>query len=296
MASRPLAVYFGHHKSASSWIEMIAKEVCRELRLRVAVVYDADKLDTDLGTFVRARRADFLAYSNANGAFVKQLPDFRGFHVVRDPRDMCVSAYFSHRNSHPTERWPELAEHRKRLQEVPQDEGLFLEMEFSRRYFEDMRDWDADDPRILELKMEDVTADPYAHALRIFTFLGLADDEEFTAGKRAAYFFAKIARRVEHWGGYRFTLPVGPRLLPAERLLGIVWERDFRRLSGGRKQGDEDEKSHYRRGTPGDWRNHFKPEHVTRFKEQYNDVLLKYTYESDPDWDATEKREPAGRA
>ena len=81
------------------------------------------------------------------------------------------------------------------------------------------------------------------------------------------------------------SFPVGPQKLPAERMLGIVWERDFKRLSGGRKVGQQDVKSHYRKGVPGDWKNHFKPEHVAHFKRHYNDLLLKYGYETNPDWE-----------
>lgn len=282
---RPLAVYLGHHKSASSWIEMIAKEVCRELRLKVEVVYGPDMFGGSLGQFVRERRPDFLAYSNANQQYVEDLGDWRGFHVVRDPRDICVSSYFSHLHSHPTDAWPELVKHRRRLQDLPPDDGLLLDMEFGRQHLEDMRSWTTQEENVLELRMEDITADPYSHFLRIFSFLGLVDEEEFTAGSRARDFIGKIFRRIEHLLGNRISFPIGPDQLAAERLLGIVWARDFKRLAGGRNAGDEDVKSHYRKGVAGDWKNYFKAEHVSYFKRHFGDLLLRYGYEPEDGWD-----------
>ncbi len=80
-------------------------------------------------------------------------------------------------------------------------------------------------------------------------------------------------------------LPRGLTAMPAERLLGIVYEQDFSKLSGGRQRGQVDPNSHYRSGVHGDWINHFSVEHLQLFKERYGDLLLQYGYESDPDWD-----------
>jgi len=72
----------------------------------------------------------------------------------------------------------------------------------------------------------------------------------------------------------------------------IVERYSFERLSGGRHKGQEDPRHHYRRGIPGDWRNHFTPLHVEYFKALYNPLLLKLGYEADVDWDEC----AAGRA
>lgn len=66
---------------------------------------------------------DVLCYVNAEIGSVRPLRDYRGFHVIRDPRDVGVSGYFSHLHSHPIGDWYELAEHRRELQSLPRHEG-----------------------------------------------------------------------------------------------------------------------------------------------------------------------------
>ena len=58
----------------------------------------------------------------------------------------------------------------------------------------------------------------------------------------------------------------------------------FKKLAGGRKKGEENIKSHYRKGVHGDWKNHLNDDHVAFFKEHYNELLIKLGYETDGDW------------
>ena len=64
----------------------------------------------------------------------------------------------------------------------------------------------------------------------------------------------------------------------------IVDRHRFSRKAGGRERGVEDAHNHYRKGVAGDWRNHFEPVHVEYFKRNYNDLLLRLGYETDPHW------------
>ena len=278
-----LRAFFGHHKCASSWAGLICSDACRELGLRHEIVHDAQPLPVSLAAHVRDRAVEFLSYTNADIDHVRRLAPMRAFHVVRDPRDVVVSAYFSHLHSHPTEEWPELLEHRRALASLSAEEGLLLEMKFRERQMQEMYSWDYERDDVLELRMEDLVAHPFAHALRIFSFLELLDEDDLTPSRRARWLLAKALRRLER----DTPLRVGwrPRRIPAERLLGIVWEHDFAKKARGRKQGQEDRKSHYRKGVAGDWRNHFQSRHVSFFKERYNELLLKLGYERDPDWD-----------
>ncbi|MEX1061039.1 MAG: hypothetical protein WED13_08455, partial [Methyloceanibacter sp.] len=84
-----------------------------------------------LDQFVRDNDYGFLSYINADRAFIKQLDmPFRAVHVIRDPRDVVVSAYFSHLHSHPTSGWPELIDFRGKLTSLSTKEGLLAEFEF----------------------------------------------------------------------------------------------------------------------------------------------------------------------
>jgi hypothetical protein len=285
MKSKVVYGYFGHHKCASTWFEAICQDVCRDLGLDFGLYYDASYFDNDLKSHLQSNSVDFIAYANANFSQIKDIGNIKGFHVVRDPRDIVISAYFSHLYSHPTHAWPELIEYRKTLEAKDVDEGLHMEIDFRREQFDEMRSWRSleGNESILNLKMEDITAQPYEQMLKVFVFLGLLDESDYSAAKRAKYFTSKIFSRVEHT--LKLSLPFYVSKIPAERMLGIVWENSFEKKSGGRTQGVENKSSHYRKGVSGDWVNYFTDEHIAHFKEKYNDVLIQYGYESDDKWE-----------
>jgi hypothetical protein len=278
---RPLLAFMGHHKCATRWVNGILRPVCREMGLRHKVVWHPDMFDDDLSGWVAQNKVDFLSYTNADYRRVKALGSVRGFHVVRDPRDICVSAYFSHLKSHETKNWPELAEHRRKLQSLSKEEGLRLDMAFVAGFIEEMDSWDYNDPNFLQVRMERLTADPYRQMLKIFDFMGILDRRRLTA--RLSLLHA-LSRRLHRVSKGQFSINGLSQHLPAERLLGIIWENDFASKSGGRRPGEEDRASHYRKGVSGDWRNHFREEHIQYFKEHYNSMLLKLGYEDDPNW------------
>ncbi len=303
--SLPLAVYYGHHKCASTWIWQILADISRDAGWRHVPLVDpmtpfkygplTDHRTwierRDLQRYVDRQGVHILSHLAARQEDVAYLRPHRGFHVIRDPRDIIVSAYFSHRFSHPVDNMPHMAEHRQRLNEVSLEEGLFLEMGYSAQELEDLREWDYHQAHILEVKMEDLISRPYQSFLRIFTFLGLLDDTLFSQMhvrlqrilQAATNRIARRHRVLEH-----FLHPM--TRVPAEYVLGRVYDYRFDRLSGGRTRGKENPYSHYRKGIPGDWINYFTEEHVAYFKSQYNDLLLKTGYERHPDWNLRRNR------
>lgn len=72
--------------------------------------------------------------------------------------------------------------------------------------------------------------------------------------------------------------------IPEWLLKEILTKKSFRRLSGGRRRGQENVQSHYRKGIPGDWRNHLEAVHIRAFKSDHNDLLVKLGYETDDNW------------
>ena len=249
MSNKELLAYFGHHKCASTWIHSILTEVCKELSLKIEYVHSHKQFDSDLEAFIEKNSIDFLTYANADVDFVGKIKNLKGFHVIRDPRDIAVSSYFSHLYSHPTDGWKELARHRERLQTVSKEEGLILDSEFINLGFKQLYHWNYAMPNVLELKMEEVTRNPREKFVEIFAHLGII-------GKR----------------------------ISLKKLYKILERKSFAALAGGRKPGDEDIHSHFRKGIPGDWVNHFTGEHKKYFKEKYNDLLIKLGYEKDPGW------------
>ena len=169
-----LLAFFGHHKASTTWIGEIMLQVCRDSGLRFVHVRNHETLNNStLTEYVSRLKGDYVSYINADWEDVKSLRTYKAFHVVRDPRDIIVSAYFSHRYSHPTQRWPELVEHRAELERMPKEDGLYLEIDRAKKLFSEMSNWSYDCPNILEMKMEELTQAPYKHYLQICEFLGI---------------------------------------------------------------------------------------------------------------------------
>jgi hypothetical protein len=316
----PQCAFFGHHKCATQWIKAILADICVTTHLRMFEVSRVKEWDfADLRALVHCFQPDVLVYSNAEIGQVRLLPPLRGFHVIRDPRDLIVSAYFSHLHSHSLATWPGLGEHRRRLQAADTSDGLLLEMEFSRRVLDDIAGWDYAQPNVLELRMEDMIASPVEHFVTIAEHLGLThlppSSYRERLGSLVGIIFGRAQRmarrqmrrwrrpptpegdapdiaRVHGPDPYRFyPLDVawkhGLRYhsLAIEDVPAIVDRHRFSRKAGGRERGVEDAHNHYRKGVAGDWRNHFEPVHVEYFKRNYNDLLLRLGYETDPRWE-----------
>ncbi len=58
----------------------------------------------------------------------------------------------------------------------------------------------------------------------------------------------------------------------------------FERLSGGRNRGEEDPSSFFRKGVAGDWRGLFTEDDKRVFKEKAGGLLVRLGYEDDDDW------------
>jgi hypothetical protein len=218
--NRELRAYFGHHKCASKWIRGIVSQVVAEIGLPAFHVYDR-LIPTAVGPLeawgssARTKRARFereqlRARVDAAGALFVSCPTVdrlqatvlrpvRAFHVIRDPRDLIVSGYFSHRISHETDGLPRMQEHREALQAVPLNEGLLLEMDFSKVSLLQMGDWDYTDPAVLEVKMEELTIHPYEGFLRIFDHLNLLAESDPVRAADQARVWATVQSPPPRW-------------------------------------------------------------------------------------------------
>ena len=67
--------------------------------------------------------------------------------------------------------------------------------------------------------------------------------------------------------------------MPDGMLRELLEDHSFRALSGGRRPGEEDVVSHYRKGIAGDWKNHFTDEHIEKFRAVTNDLATLTGYE-----------------
>lgn len=281
MLDNPPLFYFGHHKCATRWLVDIISEVCRLLELRFFEAHNLAMIDSDLPTYMQRHGIQFMAFTNAVSGCLKDLSGFRAFHVIRDPRDLLVSAYFSHLHSHSTEGWSELEQHRCRLADCTETEGLLLDMDFNAHVFRGIGEWDYHHPEILEIKMEDLTRNPYEKLVEVFVHLGLIDAREDNLEQELQRI---IDSRADAASDDSSRVPKTRRQIEILELLRIAYQNRFVKKSLGRQSGEEDTHSHYRRGEAGDWKNHFTPALAEKFAERYGSLLISLGYEKDDRW------------
>lgn len=279
----PQLAFFGHHKCMTWTTERILRRACMMAGLSSLRLSHGSRFNYDLGRYLSAHPVDFVFYTNADARCLGDLGILRGFHIVRDPRDIVASAYFSHLHSHPTHEWTQLTQHRQRLQQVSKNEGLLLELQFRRSQFEAMEQWNDERADILELRMEDMIANFENGYVRVFEFLGLRAKSR-NLFRRLALGTAALNNQLHCYSRGLWPVGLKTRAVPPGALARAIRGCRFEKMSGGRQPGQEDSTSHFRKGTAGDWRNHFTAEHIAFFKRHYNALLLKLGYESDADW------------
>jgi hypothetical protein len=168
---------------------------------------------------------------------------YKAFFVMRDPRDVLISWYFSIKCSHGL--LGEIERIRGDLASLSEADGLLYSIDFLADYglFAAQRSWasaSARDPNVLLVRHEDLTAPTN---------------------------LPSVAQMFDHCD-IRMPQTVLEELLDAY---------SFEKLSG-RKPGQEDPSAHYRKGVPGDWRNHFNDRIQLRFSELTGDLLYLWNY------------------
>jgi hypothetical protein len=269
---------FCHHRSGSTWLSDLLEEICQHTGHRFARVFDSHMVGGDLAVFVQSEGVEVLAYMNADWHEVAALGELRGVHVVRDPRDVLVSAYYAHRFSHPTSYWSGLAQHREELEALPLHEGLLAEVQCRRLQFQQMADWNYAARGVLELRFEDLVEEPavqLSHALAHMGLLSAGLGEAEPAGQEPAPASGLKGLALSALGRVRGGSDAGDarRILDYPGLSAILERHSFEVLSGGRARGEADAMHHYRRGTPGEWREVLAPAHLAALDEEFPGLI-----------------------
>lgn len=270
--------FYGHHKCATTWLRGILSEASRLTGRSMATFDNPGQFNGDLAGHLKEHPLDVIAYTNANIQEVQKLPSMKGVHLIRDPRDIIVSGYFSHMKSHPTDGWPELVGHREHLKSVNKEEGLHAEIEFSGPTIDLLQTWDYEQANVLELRYEDVVSDPYKWLLRAGIHLDLVDERDLSVQDDIRALLNRAFTVLQKLSRHRLRLQSTAHSVPAPTFLGIAYKHRFERNSKGRKQGQEDTSSHYRKGVAGDWKEHFSPEVTAHFEERFPNLLEKLAY------------------
>jgi len=179
--------------------------------------------------------------------YVKDIPKNDGndvaFYVVRDPREMVVSWYFSTRENHLVDRGSMMHVHRNKLRSKSKKEGLIYTIELFdwKGKFEVMRSWmDKDNKENIKVvKFEDITNESFSTFKCLFEFLDIK--------------------------------------IPNEELSNLVKSYSFKTLTG-RKKGKEDRSSHMRGGVSKSWKKHFDDDLLKLFNSKAHDIVVGYNY------------------
>jgi len=264
------------------WLSLIFQRLCFETGRRYAFYTSARDFSFDLMREMEKTRVSFATYADPQPEFLLDLKGFRGVHIVRDPRDVLVSGYFSHKESHPTENWIELEEHRQLLKSISIQEGLFLELSFSEPFFNSLALWE-ENPCVMELKFEQLVVNEFENIIKILQWLDFVwiDDCNRSSFRRFMQDLMIYVNLIQSKIG---VIAENQRVPELEHAYRVIARNTFLVKSGGRGKGQSLENSHLRKGVSGDWRNHFDERLAAAFRERYQSILEKYGYEADTRW------------
>ena len=190
-------------------------------------------------TFVSPLYIDYDNFKN-----IPKPRKYKAFFLMRDPRDLLVSWYFSAKYSHALV--GDLGKIRQELHRLDVEDGLLYAIDSLEYHgiFKAQSSWAGSptkDPNVMLVKYEKL----------------IASDN------------AVLFRQVLNHCDIR---------IPNNQLNDLLKSYSFEKLSG-RKRGQEDQKAHYRKGVRGDWRNYFTDKIQNRFMEASGDLLAVWRYE-----------------
>ena len=230
-----LLVHCCHHRVGTLWFSNILSEFAAQSGLRFFKGSQSE-LPED---------ADIFLQDHSRVA-PRQLPSFRGTHIIRDPRDIAISGYFFHRTC--DEDWC-LAPQEKLggqsyqsvLTSLDQNEGIAFEMRQTALVtYRDMLRWRYKNRNFLEIRYEDLIADESRSFTKIF----------------------------EH-----YQLTPSQKALALDIALSYSFERVTRRPLGQTVNG-----AHLRNGRAGQWRDYFTAEHLALSRQLFGRGLRKLGY------------------
>lgn len=227
-----------HHKTGTVWMKKIFSQICQNFWLKF-FYGEQEKLPRNFDIFFQEHSLFDLD---------KLQMEYRGLHLIRDPRDIIVSGCFYHQKAH--EQWLHIKRnefggltYQQKINSYDSlDDQIMFEMEHSgRKSILDMLNWNYTNPAFYEVKYEDLILDENLILFNnIFTFLRFPGED-----------------------------------IP--KILKIAYNNSL--FSGKLKNS-----VHIRSGETRQWEKYFKPSHKTRFLELFGNALIKLEYENNDDW------------
>lgn len=227
-----------HHKTGTVWMSTIFKRVSNKFGLKF-FAKNQENLPEDFDIFLE---------NHSKFNFDKLAVRYKGIHIIRDPRDVIISACFYHTKSKEKwlhikkQEWGGLTYQEKINSYNSLDDQILFEMENSSfKNILDMVQWDYSNLAFIEIQYEEIILDKDLLLFhKILVFLGFS-------GK---------------------NIP---------EILNIIYNSSL--------FSDSFEKpEHIRSGKAGQWQDYFKSKHKTKFVDLYGDALIKLGYENNNNW------------
>ncbi|WBB52025.1 sulfotransferase domain-containing protein [Verrucosispora sp. WMMD573] len=210
------------HKTGSQWVKALFSDpvVYRHSGL---LPYDPRFYKGRLHNLPPGRAALAVFRSYKRFQAISKSDNHRAFFVIRDPRDIVVSSYFSLRNSHAP--MGDIPQARKILQDKSMKEGMLYAINrlSERNLFKSLRSWAIAKP---------------SDKFRLFRYEALTGERQLD----------EVDQLMRHCG----------IVLPPSELADLLDRYSFSRMR--KEQENSGRISHYRKGKAGDWRNHFDDE------------------------------------
>ena len=227
-----------HHKTGTVWMKNIFSQSCSKLKLKF-FNGKIEQSPPDFNVILEHHSQFDLENINTN---------YKGLHIIRDPRDIIISGCFYHQKSH--EKWLHNSQdkfggltYQEKINSYDTlDDKILFEMENSSLWnINAIINWDYANPAFLEVRYENLITDIDLLLFhKIFTFLG-------------------------------FSGQVIPDMLK------IAYSNSI--FSGNLRKS-----VHVRAAKEKQWEKYFKPKHKARFLELYGDALIKLGYENSHEW------------
>jgi hypothetical protein len=240
------AIVATHHKTGTVWM----RSVFRAIAVRLDIPFVSMKKHKVEESSLPRPVILFNDHSNfSNSPWLLSRPDNRIFHVIRDPRDVMISAMHYHRGA--KEHWLHVPReifggmtYQQKLNSYDDDFARFsFEMQHSTmRIIKDMCDWDYSAENCLNCRYEDMVGDSeMAVFTKILTHLGFEAAE-------------------------------------MDLCLKQVWKHSL----FGKKQSANSK--HIRSGERNQWPKVFDRRLGAAFVEKFGDALVRLGYEPDTSW------------
>ena len=236
-------VHCAYHKMGTIWLTQLLRGIASKFDMTL-------EISNNNGD--RHNGSDILI-ANHSQLCLEDLGDYVGSHMIRDPRDAVVSAYYYHLWT--DEAWVHQKSeqyggrsYQEFLNGMNEEEGLAEEIRRFETYIQHYRlqEWDYQNPRILEIRYESLIADEQTEFRKLF----------------------------EHYGFSESAIKDSLEL--AESL-------SFKNVAK-RKLGAKKSKSHLRSGKPNQWVEILNSSHRQLVKSLWGDLLIQMGYENDLNW------------